>query len=49
MPRIYNYFDDIIGSDLGLQNDFVGQRLAIREFNEQHRSENSELLSILAS
>jgi hypothetical protein len=36
MPRIYNYFDDIIGSDLGLQSDYVGQRLAIREFNEAH-------------
>jgi hypothetical protein len=36
LPRIYNYFDDIIGSDLGLQSDFVGQRLAIREFNERH-------------
>jgi hypothetical protein len=36
LPRIYNYFDDIIGSDLGLQSDFVGQRLAIREFNDSH-------------
>ena len=36
LPRIFHYFDDIIGSDLMLQNEFVGQRRAIQEFNECH-------------
>ncbi len=36
LPRIFHYFDDIIGSDLMLQNEFVGQRLAIKEFNAAH-------------
>jgi len=36
LPRVFNYFDDIIGSDTVLYNDYVGQRLAIHEFNEAH-------------
>ena len=33
MPRIFCYFDDTLGSDIELYNDFTGQRLAINEFN----------------
>jgi hypothetical protein len=36
LPRVFHYFDDIIGSDLVLQNEYVGQRRAIQEFNEAH-------------
>jgi hypothetical protein len=36
LPRVFHYFDDIIGSDFVLQNEFVGQRRAIQEFNESH-------------
>jgi hypothetical protein len=36
LPRVFHYFDDIIGTDLVLQNEFVGQRRAILEFNESH-------------
>lgn len=36
LPRVFHYFDDIIGSDLVLQNEYVGQRRAIREFNDTH-------------
>ena len=32
------YFDDIIGDDTWLCNEFTGERLAIREFNQEHRS-----------
>lgn len=32
LPRIVSYFDDVIGFSHG---DFIGERLAIREFNEQ--------------
>src|SRR6185295_1256317 len=34
LPRVFCYFDDIIGSETELYNDYTGQRLAIREFNE---------------
>jgi hypothetical protein len=33
MPRIYCYFDDIMGLT---HSEFTGERLAIREFNETH-------------
>jgi hypothetical protein len=35
-PRIFCYFDDTIGSDTALYNDFTGERLAIRQFNAEH-------------
>lgn len=35
LPRIFCYFDDIIGSEIELYNDFTGERLAIREFNHE--------------
>jgi len=33
LPRIYCYFDDIVGFNFG---DYNGERLAISEFNEEH-------------
>lgn len=33
LPRIYCYFDDILGH---IYSDFTGERLAIREFNAAH-------------
>lgn len=36
LPRIFCYFDDIIGGDIDLYNDFTGERLAINEFNKNH-------------
>jgi hypothetical protein len=33
LPRIYCYFDDIMGH---LYSEFTGERLAIREFNDAH-------------
>lgn len=35
LPRVYTYFDDIIGNERELYNDFTGERLAIKEFNEE--------------
>jgi hypothetical protein len=37
LPRVYNYFDDIIGSEIELYNDWTGERLAIKEFNEEKK------------
>jgi hypothetical protein len=39
LPRIFTYFDDIIGNEIALYNDFTGERLAIAEFNESHQSQ----------
>jgi hypothetical protein len=36
LPRIFNYFDDIVGSEVELYNEFTGERLAIAEFNQAH-------------
>lgn len=33
LPRVFCYFDDIIGEETELYNDFTGERLAIAEFN----------------
>ena len=37
LPRVYNYFDDIIGTEIELYNDYTGERLAIEEFNQLHK------------
>jgi len=33
LPRVFSYFDDTVGSELELYNDYTGERLAINEFN----------------
>ena len=33
MPRIFSYFDDTIGDETSLYNEYTGERLAINEFN----------------
>jgi hypothetical protein len=33
LPRVFMYFDDIIGDDIWLCNEFTGEGLAIAEFN----------------
>ncbi len=38
LPRIYCYFDDTVGNETELYNDYTGQRLAINEFNQTHPS-----------
>ncbi len=37
LPRVFCYFDDTMGNELELYNDYTGQRLAINEFNTAHR------------
>ena len=37
MPRIFSYFDDTIGSEVELYNDYTGERLAINEFNTNNK------------
>jgi hypothetical protein len=38
LPRVFCYFDDTIGTDISLYNDFTGQRLAIKEFNKENEN-----------
>ena len=36
LPRVFSYFDDTIGTELELYNDYTGERLAINEFNKNN-------------
>ena len=36
LPRMFCYFDDIVGDDFELHCDYTGELLAIREFNERN-------------
>jgi hypothetical protein len=36
LPRVFCYFDDTIGAETELYNDYTGERLAINEFNQTH-------------
>jgi hypothetical protein len=36
LPRTFCYFDDTVGSETQLYNDYTGERLAINEFNQTH-------------
>jgi len=36
LPRVFCYFDDTIGTEMELYNDYTGERLAINEFNAAH-------------
>jgi hypothetical protein len=36
LPRIFMYFDDVIGDNTWLPSEFVGEMLAIKEFNLTH-------------
>ena len=38
LPRIYCYFDDVIGSEIESYNDYTGERLAINEFNLENKN-----------
>jgi hypothetical protein len=36
LPRVFMYFDDIIGGGMRACNEFTGERLAIAEFDQKH-------------
>jgi hypothetical protein len=37
LPRVFMYFDDIVGDETWLCNEFTGELLAIEEFNQKHQ------------
>jgi hypothetical protein len=47
LPRVYCYFDDIIWPETACHNEFTGELLAIREFNEQHQFKKIAPLHLL--
>jgi uncharacterized protein YqfB (UPF0267 family) len=38
LPRVFCYFDDVVGNEISLYNEFTGELLAINEFNAQHEN-----------
>ena len=44
LPRIYCYFDDTLGSREELYNEYTGELLAIREFNQKHEDRKIALI-----
>ena len=36
LPRVFMYFDDVIGNNTWLANEYVGEQLAISEFSQSH-------------
>lgn len=50
LPRIFCYFDDIVGSEYEMYNEFSGELLAINEFNKANDNKkiclNRNLLSL---
>jgi hypothetical protein len=36
LPRVYCHFDDMVAPEIACHNEYVGEMLAIREFNEEH-------------
>lgn len=36
IPRVFCYFDDVVGSEIELYSEYTGELLAMREFNDQH-------------
>jgi hypothetical protein len=36
LPRVFCYFDDVLGGDAELYNDYTGERAAILDFNKIH-------------
>jgi SAM-dependent methyltransferase len=47
LPRIFMYFDDIIGDDVWLCNEYTGERLAMIEFNKKHPSKKIDKIYYL--
>lgn len=36
LPRVRCYFDDIVGTEISLSNEYMGEKLAINEYNDAH-------------
>ena len=43
LPRIFCYFDDVIGDEVAMYGEFSGELLAIKEFNESNKNKKIHL------
>ncbi len=43
LPRVFCYFDDIVGTDEEIISEYVGELLAIKEFNKTHKRKISKI------
>ena len=43
LPRIFCYFDDVIGDEISMYGEFSGELLAIKEFNEINKNKKIHL------
>jgi hypothetical protein len=50
LPRIFLYFDDTVGTELEMYNDFSGELLAIKKYNFKNKNkkitQNQNLISL---
>lgn len=44
LPRIFCYFDDIIGGEEELYSEYTGELLAIKEFNDNHKYKKLDVI-----
>jgi hypothetical protein len=47
LPRVFCYFDDIVGSDWEIHSRFVGELLAIEDFNSLHSTQKISQIHLL--
>ena len=47
LPRVHCFFDDVAANDLGCMSQFVGELLAIREFNEESEDRKIARIELL--
>jgi hypothetical protein len=48
LPRVFCYFDDVIGNEEEILCEYIGEPLAIKEFNAEHPTKKLSLINGLA-
>jgi len=48
LPRVFCYFDDVVGDDWELHSEFTGQLLAINNFNIKHQNKKIDIINGLS-
>jgi hypothetical protein len=48
LPRTYCYFDDIVWPERACHNDYTGELLAIREYNQEHSIQKISKINLLS-
>ncbi len=45
LPRVFCYFDDLIGNDEEIYSQYTGEALAIREFNNRNKNKKLDVIN----